>query len=320
MSAGDGAVGRIRRGYLEYFLVDHCNLRCAHCSHFSPFMKAWSPSLEEFESDLAALAQVMEVGRFRFLGGEPLLNRQLPEFIAAVRRSGLARQVGLCTNGVLLHKANPETLARLDWLDVSLYPGTVPDSATIEATARRLSEEIGVRLALYSKPEFRYQILDQPIEDPALVRQVFETCKMAHGGWDMFHDGCHTVYRGHYFRCNRPAYTRRYLESQGHDGDSLPDFSGLDGVALHGPDLGRRLLDYLLSQEPLSACRWCLGTCGVKQPHRMMTRDEVKGRTPTRLSLEQVLDREALAKDQETVRPIKSRTRKSLQRQRAKFL
>ena len=311
-------MSRIQRGYLEYFLVDHCNLRCAHCSHFSPFMKAWAPTLEEFERDLTALAEVMEVGRFRILGGEPLLSRQLPEFIDAVRRSGLARQVGLCTNGVLLHKAKPETLSKLDWLDVSLYPGTIPDSATIKATAERVCQELGLRLALYDKPDFRYQIIDEPITEPETVQAIFASCKMAHGGWDMFHDGCHTVYRGHYFRCNRPAYTRRYLESQGHDAAALPDFSELDGVCLHGPNLSDRLLDYLLSEQPLHACQWCLGTCGVKQRHRMMTRDEDKHNAPSQLSLDQVLDREALARDQQTLRSIKSRTRQRLQRQRPK--
>ena len=307
---------RIQKGYLEYFLVDHCNLRCAHCSHFSPYMKAWAPTLDEFKRDMAALAGVMEVSRFRILGGEPLLSRQLPEFIDAVRESGLARSVGLCTNGVIIHKTAPETLAKLDWLDVSLYPGTVPDSATIEANARQACGQVGLKVTFFSKPEFRYQIIDTPIEDERTVQQIFDSCRMAHGGWDLFHDGCHTVYRGHYYRCNRPAYTRRYLESKGHEIEVLPDFTEVDGVNLHQPELHGRLLTYLLSDKPLEACKWCLGTCGVRQPHRMLTRDEVKLRAAEQRPLEQVLDQEILAKELEYIRAVRARTRNRFRRSR----
>lgn len=305
---------RIQKGYFEYFLVDHCNLRCAHCSHFSPFMKAWAPTLEEFKKDLAALAEVMEIGRFRILGGEPLLSRQLPEFIDAIRESGVARKVGICTNGVIIHKTKPETLAKLDWVDVSLYPGTVPDSATIAANAKEVCGKLDLRLSLFDKPEFRYQIIDEPISDRDTVQAIFDSCRMAHGGWDIFHDGCHTIYRGHYYRCNRPAYTQRYLESQGKAPEGLPDFKEVDGVDLHQPNLHQRLLDYLLSEKPLEACKWCLGTCGIKQPHRMMSRDEVKLRNAPSYALAEVLDQETLAEDVEVLRPIKARTRTQLKR------
>jgi organic radical activating enzyme len=305
---------RIQRGYLEFFLVDHCNLRCAHCSHFSPYMKPWSPELVDFKRDIRALAEVMQVGRFRFLGGEPLLNRQLPDFIDAVLESDLSRSVGLCTNGVLLHKVKRETLAKLDWLDVSLYPGTRPDSETIRETAERICDELDLTLHLFPKPDFRYQLLESPIEDEQAVEEIFRTCKMAHGGWDMFHDGCHTLYKGMYYRCNRPAYTKAYLSHNGCEAEGLPDFAQVDGVPLHEQDLQKRLLDYLLSERPLESCKWCLGTCGVRLPHRMMSRDEVKLQQAQDVSLEDVLDRDALEEGARKLKPVKSRTRRTLRR------
>jgi GTP 3',8-cyclase len=305
---------KIQRGYLEFFLVDHCNLRCAHCSHFSPYMKPWSPELSDFKKDIEALAKVMQVGRFRFLGGEPLLNRQLPEFIDTVLESGLARSVGLCTNGVLLHKAKPETLAKLEWLDVSLYPGTKPDSETIRATAERICGELELTLQVFPKPDFRYQLLDQPIEDEEIVGEIFRTCKMAHGGWDMFHDGCHTIYKGMYYRCNRPAYTKAYLSHKGCGEAGLPDFAQVDGVALHQPDLQRKLLEYLLSDKPLESCKWCLGTCGIRLPHRMMSRDEVKLQQAQSVAIEDVLDKTALQEGARSTKAVKARTRRTLKR------
>ena len=307
-------MSRIQRGYIEYFLVDHCNLRCAHCSHFSPFMKPWSPELEDFQRDIRALAEVMQVGRFRFLGGEPLLNRQLPEFIDSVRESDLARSVGLCTNGLLLHKVERSTLSKLDWLDVSLYPGTTPDSETIGRRAEEICDELGLTLHLFPKPDFRYQILDSPIEEQETVQKIYQTCKMAHGGWDMFHDGCHTIYKGSYYKCNRPAYTRAYLQHKGSSVESLPDFATRDGVSLHQPDLQERLVEYLLSEQPLESCRWCLGTCGVRLSHRMMSRDEVKLKQAQEVTLEEVLDLDAMTEGRRKLKSVKTRTRRNLAR------
>lgn len=307
---------KLRRGYIEYFLADHCNLRCAQCSHYSPYMKPWTPALEDFRRDLSALSEVMEVGRFRFLGGEPLLNRELPAFLAAVRESGFARQVGICTNGLLLHKTSEEVLRSLDWLDVSVYPGTIPEPDAICRTAEEIGRRFSLPVNLFRKPEFRYQILDHEVGDPDTVKAIYRSCKMAHGGWDMFHDGCHTFYQGSYYRCNRPAYARRYLESQGLEVD-LPDFAAVDGVPLHAPDLRERLLEYLLRDEPMESCRWCLGTCGVKLPHRMLTPAEVRHRAPREVALADVLDPEAMRQDLEILRPIRSRTRRTLLSERA---
>jgi len=254
----------------------------------------------------------MEVGRFRLLGGEPLLNRQLPEFIETLRASRITREVGLCTNGLLLHKTDPDVLRSLDWMDVSLYPGTTPDARTIADTARELSDRLGVRLHLLDKPEFRYQILDRPIEDPDTVQAIYDSCMMAHGGYDEFHDGCHTIYQGSYYRCNRPAYSRRYLDAHGSAAVEIPDFGRLDGIPLHEPALRDRLAVYLLRDAPLEACRWCLGTSGVRMPHRMLTIDEVRHPAPADVSLKDVLDHAAMAASLEAVKPARSRTRSLL--------
>ena len=36
---------------LEYHIVDHCNLNCAGCSHFSPLAEHWFVDPEAFERD-----------------------------------------------------------------------------------------------------------------------------------------------------------------------------------------------------------------------------------------------------------------------------
>ncbi|MBI4862075.1 MAG: radical SAM protein [Candidatus Riflebacteria bacterium] len=259
-SADSGTdAGKLRRSYMECFLADHCNLSCAHCSHASPYMAPSTPDPEEFARDLASLAGVLHTGRLRLLGGEPLLNRDILEFVRAIRASGICDQIGLSTNGVLLDRVAPELFDEIDYLDVSLYPGTKPDADTIARTAEQIGQGHGLRLNVFRKPEFRFQSLDFPIASDETVRRIYQACKMAHGGWDMFHDGCHTFHEGWYYRCNRPVYSRRYLHRRGVPPDTIPDFAHVDGVPLHEPGLRERLGAYLLSEEPLRSCRFCVG-------------------------------------------------------------
>jgi len=113
---------KIHSAKLEYNLVDHCNLSCSNCSHFSPHLKSKYAQLETFKCDLEALARVYKVTRFRFVGGEPLLHKQILEFIAVVKSSGIADKIQICTNGVLLDRVDDEVFRQIDMLSVSWYP------------------------------------------------------------------------------------------------------------------------------------------------------------------------------------------------------
>ena len=94
--------GKIVSLKIEYNLTEHCNYGCAECSHFSPYLAKKESSLATFVHDLEALAKVLRVYRFRFVGGEPLLHRELLQHVQAVRDSGIAGEVQVCTNGALL--------------------------------------------------------------------------------------------------------------------------------------------------------------------------------------------------------------------------
>jgi len=108
--------------------------------------------------------------------------------------------------------------------------------------------------------------LDRANDDEALVRDIYETCQIAHV-WN-----CHTIRDGMYFKCSRPPFTRQYLARKGVE---APDFARVDGVALHEPGLAERLRVYLADPAPLASCRYCLGTVGKFVPLRQLSRDEV---------------------------------------------
>ncbi|MDH3453305.1 MAG: 4Fe-4S cluster-binding domain-containing protein [Gammaproteobacteria bacterium] len=252
--------GKIQSPKLEYNLVDHCNFSCDECSHFSPFLRTHAQEFESFEKDLARLAQVYRVARFRFVGGEPLLNRQILKFVNAVRESRIADKIEVVTNGALIARAPDALFDEIDLLTVSAYPDSRTDAKALEQASTR-SRRAGVRLRVERIDQFR-RMQSARNADEKLVKAVFKSCLIAHTWY------CQSFYAGYFYLCSRPIYTGQYLALLG---ESPPDFRQEDGVALHAPRLKERILAALRQSEPLAACSYCLGTVGQRQPWRQLT-------------------------------------------------
>lgn len=276
---------RIRSLKLEYNLTEHCNYGCDQCSHMSPYMARKESSLDAFRRDLAALAAAMRVYRFRFVGGEPLLHRELLAHVEAVRASGIADEIQVCTNGALLDRTPDEVFAAIDTLTISWYPDERCDQAKIDRaveTCRRVGTKVGVlRIG-----EFRQMQVARPIEDKGLVQGIYDTCDIAHRWY------CQTFYEGRFYLCSRPLFTGPYLKKLG---VPAPDFRELDGVPLHEPRLKERLAAALRSGKPLASCSHCLGTVGKEQPWRQLSAAERKAPTAPARGAAELVDRRRLA-------------------------
>lgn len=92
--------------YLEHHIVDHCNLNCVGCSHFSPIANPWFENIENFKRDFSYLAELthQEVGIIRLMGGEPLLHPNLQLFLQECRKLFPLTRIELVTNGILIKK------------------------------------------------------------------------------------------------------------------------------------------------------------------------------------------------------------------------
>lgn len=116
-----------RLRYVEYPLVEHCNLSCKRCAHFSPLADPDFADPESFERDLRQLARHFStIRRIRLLGGEPLLHPTPEAFVYAANAVFPDSDLRIVTNGTRL-KAMRDTF----WnacrqanvtLDLSIYP------------------------------------------------------------------------------------------------------------------------------------------------------------------------------------------------------
>jgi organic radical activating enzyme len=114
--------------HIEYHVVDSCNLNCKRCGHFSNIVKGEAfADLEEFRSDLLGLQKRFgNITEFLLLGGEPLLNPDLDEFIYAVKEAFPKTQIIITTNGLLVPSISPKVLKAIQYcgamIRVSQYP------------------------------------------------------------------------------------------------------------------------------------------------------------------------------------------------------
>ena len=250
---------------MEFNLNFHCNLSCAECSRNSPHLRPQFASLEKFKKDVAAIEKVYHVKRFRFEGGEPLLNRKILYFVEVVRESKLADQLHVHTNGLLLHRADKAFFREIDILSISRYPDVRCNDRNIQL-AKDMCERYGTELRIEKIRGFRSINMDDAL-DVKLKRKIFNSCQIAHSWY------CQTFYDGMFYLCSRPLCTQNYRTLKNL---KSPDLLKIDGIHIHSPELFYRLKTYLERKEPLLSCSYCLGSVGLHQAWRSLSVDECR--------------------------------------------
>ncbi|MBW0159692.1 4Fe-4S cluster-binding domain-containing protein [Sedimentimonas flavescens] len=239
----------------EVIVADHCNIACRQCNHGAPALRKWNAAPQDLARDLRLLARHYRPAFLKYIGGEPLLNPDLPAILCAGREARLCDHHLLVTNGMLLERMTEEVWSLIDELEVSVYPATGVTEQTL-APHRVSAARHGVRFTVNHFPEFRRTFTRQHNDDDALVERVFRGCK-AINVW-----GCHTLYQGALYRCPQSAYALTLAGAEGFDGFVMQE----------RPDFAEQLLTFLNGREPLAACRYCVGTAGRKEAHQIMKR------------------------------------------------
>lgn len=89
--------------HLEIQVVNHCNLNCSGCNHFSPLATKWFMSAEEFFENLILVKQKLPtIKGLMILGGEPTLHPQLVDLCLIARTLFPDIILSVLTNGLEL--------------------------------------------------------------------------------------------------------------------------------------------------------------------------------------------------------------------------
>lgn len=93
--------------YIRVSVTKQCNFRCQYCMPNTPFDAFDKDEYIPLDNILEFLKVTIDNGikKIRITGGEPLLRKDLPDFIAALRSYSKEVQIVLTTNGFLLQKS-----------------------------------------------------------------------------------------------------------------------------------------------------------------------------------------------------------------------
>ncbi len=113
---------RAELGTVEIHAADHCNLNCKNCSMFCGLME--EEQFADYEETRRGVLKLREffdhVKKFRIIGGEPLLNRELYRYIDLAREVFPDTDIRLITNGILVPQMSDRLKNSLREHDVTL--------------------------------------------------------------------------------------------------------------------------------------------------------------------------------------------------------
>jgi hypothetical protein len=226
--------------YCETHLVDHCNLNCKGCGHFSPLADPWYADPKDHERSVRQLAQFYQnVERLRLMGGEPLLHPRVTSFFASTRRWLPKTNIRLVTNGVLLKKMGFDFWRACRkhkiGIDVTIYPPTENRMDDIADLVKGNGLDMVVTKTRYFYSHRNPKGDSDPAKAMAACRKV---------------NYCPYLLKGRLYICALPALARYFNSAFG---TRIPD-TGY--VSLYSPDVtGREILRFL--NQPADVCRFC---------------------------------------------------------------
>lgn len=225
--------------HIELHISDKCNLNCKGCTHFSPLYNDIGAIFEDKINDIRALKKLFpEIFRIDLLGGEPLLNPELKEYIVALRRELPKTFIQIYTNGLLIPQLSDEVLKVIKENNIGISISEYyPTHKMIDKIIRILDEyEIRYRIVAFDmKQKFNIPISTNP-------ESVYPKLCIS--------DGCITVDKGRISRCPTLMYIEKFNE---YFGESLPT-GGIYNIDEYTN--GETLLEDMKKVVPL--CKHCI--------------------------------------------------------------
>lgn len=97
--------GKIMLPQVEFAITTQCNLRCKHCTNYIPYLAQEAQKVLDFKHFKLyldnLLANISRLNSLLLLGGEPLLNKDLPKMLEYALNQNKIENVYITTNGTL---------------------------------------------------------------------------------------------------------------------------------------------------------------------------------------------------------------------------
>lgn len=247
----------------EVCLVDHCNLNCAGCDHFSPLAEPEFADYESTERDLARLSSLFHghAREIRLMGGEPLLHPDLVKFMKIARDNFPDANVIIVTNGVLLLNQSEEFWSTCRENKIIICPTKYPISLDFKAMEKCAADH-GVEYSYYDgdgKVLKKMDLYRLDVKGQQDSRRNFIFCGRA--------NKCINLHHGRLYTCPIVPLARHFNKFFGENLEDVPENS----IDIYQANSAQEILEFL--SRPIPFCRYCnIEKTRWKQPWRQSER------------------------------------------------
>lgn len=234
--------------FFEVGIVEHCNLNCRGCSHFSPIAEPYFMDPDVFDRDMARLSALFhgQASWIHIMGGEPLLHPRCTEFLEISRKWFQTGRIDLITNGILLKEQDEEFWDVCKRNAIVIKPTRYPLAVDFD-TVREKAQRMGINFRFYNyEDDGSEKKLDKYVLDLAGTQNhcdSFLLCAQA--------NRCLTLKEGKMYTCPTIPYAYQF---ERRFGTHLP-VSQEDYVDITNVSSGEELLQKLAKAPPF--CRFC---------------------------------------------------------------
>jgi len=208
--------------FVEMMVTQACNLSCAGCTNYSDLAYKGYLTWEQGCKEIEPWLDRVEIRDFGILGGEPLMNPDIRNWITGLRDRLPNSQLRFTTNGLLLEK-------NLDVLDLCHEVGNVVFKITKHIHSNNLDSVIdNIRSKFAWQPVTEYGIkrwrttnnLRLQINQPLIFMKTFvgnyETMRPHHSDPEQAFDvccqqTCPLLHKGKLFKCSTTALLKDVL-------------------------------------------------------------------------------------------------------------
>jgi organic radical activating enzyme len=253
--------------FVEIMVTQACNLSCHGCTNYSDLVHNGYLTWEQGQAQITPWLERVEIPDFGILGGEPLMNPDIRNWIQGLRELMPTSQIRFTTNGLLLEK-------NFDIVDLLHDVGNVvfkiavhQENEQLENTIKQIHEkfdwepitEFGVaRLktsrnlrfhvrrpdVFYKTYQGTYDTMQPHNNDPA---QAFAICCQ---------QTCPLLYNGKLYKCSTSGLLEDVLKRAGYPNKNLWDKYLYDGLLPTATE--SELTNFLLNfGKPHQMCCMC---------------------------------------------------------------
>lgn len=233
----------------EVHIVEHCNLNCKSCSHFSPLAEESYIDVNEYKKDCQRLSDLFsgKMSSIQLLGGEPLLHPEINEIMRITREAFPIGRIRIVTNGILLPTMTDIFWEKCREYQVEISVTEYPIKFDYKTWGDIIEKEKGVAYtpeAFGRSKMFKlYPIRTEEIPGNDNARRNFFNCVSANSN-------CIALKAGKMYTCCTAAnivHLKKYF------GLKMSNFDG--GVDIYTVKDSAELLEKLA--RPISLCEYC---------------------------------------------------------------